>query len=124
MKNGLNVKIWGTRGSMAAPYPDRMVYGANTSCVSVEWEDGIAVFDCGTGIRGFGEELSKRSDMEKKELHIFISHLHLDHIIGLPFCHRFIRKTGVYIFTALQKQEPRFVSVFVLPQGRLTGRLL
>jgi len=85
MKNGLNVKIWGTRGSMAAPYPDRMVYGANTSCVSVEWEDGIAVFDCGTGIRGFGEELSKRSDMEKKELHIFISHLHLDHIIGLPF---------------------------------------
>ena len=39
MTEGLKIKIWGTRGSMTAPYPDRMKYGANTSCVSAEWDE-------------------------------------------------------------------------------------
>lgn len=85
MMQGVNVKIWGTRGSMPAPYPDRMIYGANTSCVSVEWDDEILIFDCGTGIRAISDYLVKDKTPNKKEVHIFISHLHLDHIMGLPF---------------------------------------
>lgn len=81
----MKISIWGTRGSMTALYHNRMKYGANTSCVSAEWENGIVLFDCGSGVRSFGMELMKRSQIAKKEIHIFISHLHLDHIMGLPF---------------------------------------
>ena len=81
----LKVQIWGTRGSMPAPYPDRMAFGANTSCVSAEWGDEYVIFDCGSGIKAVADHLLKRGDHIKKEVHIFISHLHLDHIMGLPF---------------------------------------
>ena len=89
---GLNVKIWGTRGSMSAPYPDRMIYGGNTSCVSVEWDDEILIFDCGSGIRAVSDYLTKNIVSYKKEIHIFISHLHLDHIMGLPFFSQIYQK--------------------------------
>lgn len=92
MIQGLNVKIWGTRGSMPAPYPDRMIYGGNTSCVSVEWDDEILIFDCGSGIRAFADYLNGRTSSSKKEIHIFISHLHLDHIMGLPFFSQIYQK--------------------------------
>lgn len=85
MEHGLNIRIWGTRGSMPAPYPNRMQFGANTSCVSAEWEHGVIIFDCGSGIRALGDYLTKICPPIQKELHIFVSHLHLDHIIGLPF---------------------------------------
>ena len=37
MGDGLQITFWGTRGSMAAPFSDRMSYGGNTSCMSAEW---------------------------------------------------------------------------------------
>lgn len=96
---GLKVQIWGTRGSLAAPYADRMRFGGNTSCVSVGWETGLAVFDCGSGLRGLAQELLSSSGRENtqraggtaergtacRELHLFLSHVHLDHICALPF---------------------------------------
>lgn len=84
MKKDLEIQFWGTRGSMAAPYPDRMCYGGNTSCVSAKWGSGMVIFDAGTGIRELGMHLI-RELQNQKELHIFISHMHLDHIIGIPF---------------------------------------
>lgn len=87
MEEGLCVRFWGTRGSMAAPYGDRMEFGGNTSCVSVDWPEGIAVFDGGTGIMELGNQLKevKSKGLWRKEqaIHIFVSHLHMDHIIGL-----------------------------------------
>lgn len=89
MNDGMEIIFWGTRGSMAAPYPDRMRYGGNTSCVSARWSGGLAVFDGGTGIRQLGMKLMREEKEDRglniKELHIFISHLHLDHVSGLPF---------------------------------------
>ena len=111
MERGLEVKIWGTRGSLAAPYADRMEFGGNTSCVSVQWDEETVIFDCGTGLHALGEELLHRekmtsdglascveddsSDAEKcgrKELHIFLSHVHLDHVCALPFFQLLFRK--------------------------------
>ena len=88
MADNLRVKFWGTRGSCAAPFWDRMVYGGNTSCVSVQWEDEIAVFDGGTGIGAFGRELEEiccqKGHGKKISVFVFISHVHLDHVIGIP----------------------------------------
>ncbi len=89
----MEVRFWGTRGSCAAPFPDRMEFGGNTSCVSVRWPGGLAVFDGGTGIAALGEFLEQESQAGRTVpvIHIFISHLHLDHVCGLPFFSSFYR---------------------------------
>lgn len=88
MDDGLEVKFWGTRGSCAAPFPDRMEFGGNTSCVSVGWKHGIAVFDGGTGMAAFGRSLEaavERGEWQRnKPVFVFVSHVHLDHVAGIP----------------------------------------
>ena len=91
MKQGIEVKIWGTRGSLAAPYADRMEFGGNSSCVSAQWNEGTVIFDCGSGLHAFGQELLTVSEIQK-EIHIFLSHMHLDHLCALPFFPLLFRK--------------------------------
>jgi len=78
----VRVSFWGVRGSV--PVADRAAlrYGGNTSCVAVRLRDGSRlVLDAGTGIRDLGLALAGVRD----EIHILLTHLHLDHIMGLLF---------------------------------------
>ena len=76
-------RVWGCRGSVAAPGPDTVRYGGNTSCVEVRLSSGqVLVLDAGTGIRPLGVLLQASPC---PELHILLSHLHLDHLQGLGF---------------------------------------
>jgi phosphoribosyl 1,2-cyclic phosphodiesterase len=78
----MKVKLWGTRGSLASPGADTVRYGGNTSCVSIEGTKGTwLVLDAGTGIRSLGRSLP--SDL--KRVDILLTHLHMDHLQGLPF---------------------------------------
>src|SRR5262245_16027894 len=79
----MRLKIWGCRGSLPAPGPDTVTYGGNTSCVEVLLEDGpVLVLDAGTGIRALGLDLARRG---ARQIHLFLTHLHLDHLEGLRF---------------------------------------
>jgi phosphoribosyl 1,2-cyclic phosphodiesterase len=79
----VNARIWGCRGSVAAPGPDTMRYGGNTSCVEVRTTDGVTlVLDAGTGMRPLGAKLEAEG---VREVHVLLSHLHLDHLQGLGF---------------------------------------
>ncbi|MBN2403572.1 MAG: MBL fold metallo-hydrolase [Spirochaetes bacterium] len=62
-------------------------YGGNTTCVTVTSKGGnLYILDCGSGLRGLGDELlSTECGKGKGYLKIFISHVHWDHIQGLPF---------------------------------------
>jgi phosphoribosyl 1,2-cyclic phosphodiesterase len=75
--------IWGCRGSLPTPGPRTLGFGGNTSCISLEPEDGpLLVFDAGTGIH----ELGLRVDPDYAHpIHICLTHLHLDHLEGLRF---------------------------------------
>ncbi len=74
-------RVWGCRGSVAAPGSETIRYGGNTSCVEVRLESGqVLVLDAGTGIRPLGVAMD-----EQEELHIFLTHLHLDHLQGFGF---------------------------------------
>ncbi len=74
----------GVRGSVPAPGPGTAKYGGNTSCVEVALADGTTlVLDAGTGLRGLGVDLVKRG--VTGTLHLLLSHVHWDHIQGLPF---------------------------------------
>jgi phosphoribosyl 1,2-cyclic phosphodiesterase len=77
----LRVKLWGTRGSIPTP-GSGPAFGGNTSCVQVTCDDGSElVLDAGTGIRVLGAALARHSG----QLHVLLTHLHLDHIQGLLF---------------------------------------
>ena len=78
------IKFWGTRGSIPVPGSSTVKYGGNTPCIEVISDNGdIIIIDAGTGIRELGKELISKSINSK--LKIFMSHIHWDHIQGLPF---------------------------------------
>jgi ribonuclease BN (tRNA processing enzyme) len=77
----VNAMFWGTRGSIAAPGPDTVRYGGNTSCVEVRNGEHLLVLDAGTGIRRLGDAISTA----QKRIDILLTHLHLDHLQGLGF---------------------------------------
>ena len=79
----MRARIWGCRGSLAAPGPETVRYGGNTSCVEVRLDDDtLIILDAGTGIRPLG--LTVRDELPRT-VHIFLTHLHLDHLEGLGF---------------------------------------
>lgn len=62
-------------------------YGGASSCVEIEGGDGaFLVCDLGSGLREFGIDAFRRcAEGHPRVYHIFLSHLHWDHIMGLPF---------------------------------------
>ncbi|MEO0491891.1 MAG: MBL fold metallo-hydrolase [Actinomycetota bacterium] len=91
--HAVNIAFHGVRGSTPCCCPTLKRYGGNTSCVSIEAEgaDPI-VLDCGTGLRMFGASLAD----EPCCVDVLVTHLHWDHIQGLPF------------FTPLKFADTRF----------------
>lgn len=79
------MRIWGTRGSLPTPSRDMQRYGGNTSCIEVQTDDGdgshVVVMDAGTGICSLGRALG--TDVTRVD--VMLTHLHMDHIIGLGF---------------------------------------
>ncbi|MEK7215025.1 MAG: MBL fold metallo-hydrolase [Chloroflexota bacterium] len=79
----MNVRFWGTRGSIASPGSSTAKYGGNTSCTEVRTGDGTTIIlDCGTGARELGLHLARSGPLKAS---IFITHTHWDHIQGFPF---------------------------------------
>lgn len=76
------VRFWGVRGSIAAPGAATAGVGGNTSCVEVRVGEQLFALDAGTGLRGLGDELVRRGEPRAE---LLLSHLHWDHIQGLPF---------------------------------------
>ncbi len=81
--SSIAVRFWGVRGSIACPGPETVRYGGNTPCLEVRCGSRTLIFDGGTGLRPLGNDLLKRFD--QIEADIFLSHCHLDHVIGIPF---------------------------------------
>ncbi|HEY8218078.1 MAG TPA: MBL fold metallo-hydrolase [Acidimicrobiia bacterium] len=76
-------RVWGCRGSVAAPGADTVRYGGNTSCIEVRTESGdLIVLDAGTGIRALGAAVEREPP---EQVHILLTHLHMDHLQGLGF---------------------------------------
>ena len=95
----MRVRFWGTRGSIPTPGQRTVRYGGNTACVEVRNDDGaLLVLDAGTGMRELGMSLIQQNGAAPLSFDLFLSHLHWDHIQGIPFFRpAFDRRTAIRI---------------------------
>ena len=82
------LSILGARGSIPVSGANYSIYGCATSCVLLEVAGLPLIFDAGSGLlnlpeRVLEQEQDEDGKKEKKRLSIFLSHYHLDHLIGL-----------------------------------------
>ena len=79
----MHVTFCGTRGSTPAPGLDYIRFGGHTSCVALSHDDDrpTLLLDAGTGLRRLPELLG---DLPFRGT-ILLTHLHWDHVQGLPF---------------------------------------
>lgn len=84
MKSEMSLIFFGVRGSYPVPGRNTQRYGGNTSSLLFEIAGQPILFDAGTGILQAGRYLDQRYH-EGGKIHLFLTHLHIDHIQGLPF---------------------------------------
>lgn len=77
----MEIVFYGVRGTRTVTGAQFARYGGDTACVGVNVNGANVLFDAGTGIAAAGAELVG-SDAP---VTIFLSHLHHDHLAGLPF---------------------------------------
>lgn len=99
------LKAYGSRASMPFFSRESIRYGGNTSCYRLDMNGRTVIFDCGTGIMQYHAEMlkenAKSADGGKGlSFDILLSHLHLDHIIGLSMFDFLYDKTNdIRIYT-------------------------
>jgi phosphoribosyl 1,2-cyclic phosphodiesterase len=81
-----HVNFWGVRGSTPCDGHQFDRYGGNTSCVEVasEGHDPV-ILDLGTGLRNYGDSIAAAGGLDGYRATVLLTHLHWDHIQGLPF---------------------------------------
>lgn len=77
----MQVRLWGTRGSVARAGPGTVTYGGDTASVEVSSGEAVLALDAGSGIVPLGGSLLGRC----RRIDILLTHLHMDHIQGLGF---------------------------------------
>ncbi|MCX5744913.1 MAG: MBL fold metallo-hydrolase [Proteobacteria bacterium] len=81
----MQITFWGVRGSYPVPGAATVRYGGQTSCVEARSANGgCLIIDAGTGLRGLGNKLLREAT-GPEHYHLLLSHVHWDHIQGLPF---------------------------------------
>jgi len=80
----VRVTFLGVRGSTPAPGEEFVRYGGHTSCVAIAHDGHVPslLLDAGTGIR----RTSSLMNGQPFQGSILLTHLHWDHVHGLPFC--------------------------------------
>ena len=75
------IKFWGVRGSHPTPDANKIDFGGDTSCVEIRFPNDLIILDMGSGIRNLGDYILQDNNTPKN-IHIFLSHYHWDHIVG------------------------------------------
>ena len=79
----MHVTFYGVRGSTPSPAEANRRYGGNTAAVVLQHgHDNPIVLDLGTGLRLWGLDLADGKPLRATAL---VTHIHWDHIQGLPF---------------------------------------
>jgi phosphoribosyl 1,2-cyclic phosphodiesterase len=105
----MRVTFYGVRGSIPTPGPDTVRYGGNTSCVAVRLADEtLIILDGGTGMRQLGYHLMV-DGISEQAVHLCITHMHWDHIIGVPFFAPIYKQQTTVVLHPLVMETPSHV---------------
>ena len=98
----MQITFWGVRGSYPVPGAATVRYGGQTSCVETRTASGETIIvDAGTGMRALGNKLLREATAPMHH-HVLLSHVHWDHIQGLPFFSpAYIKGTKISIYALL-----------------------
>lgn len=77
----MKVHFWGARGSIAVSGARFAQCGGNTSCVELTHAGERLILDGGTGLRALGDQFG----FEPVRATVLFTHVHWDHIQGVPF---------------------------------------
>ncbi len=92
----MKILFGGVRGSTPCAEPETTRYGGHTTCLLVTGQAGeLLLLDAGSGIRAVSgrldaamtsgsSELRPAPEQPARNLDILLTHLHLDHLLGLP----------------------------------------
>jgi len=122
MKNKIKIIFLGTNG-----WYDTKT--GNTICTLIETNDHFIILDAGSGFYKIEKYIKK-----EKPIYLFLSHFHLEHIIGLHILNKFNFKQGIRIygqkgtkdilnmiinkpFTVPFTELPFGVKIYELPEG-------
>lgn len=95
MNANLSVTFLGVRGTAPCCDPAYQVYGGHTSCVLIQAGPDVIIFDAGSGIINAHKFIMHKP----KTVHIFLSHVHLDHIMGLAnFQYMWDQNVSIHIY--------------------------
>ncbi len=88
-ENTIRITAYGIRG-LGPQLPQKpSEYGRQSICVSVETSNEIFILDAGSGLYQLGKELVS-SKKFYPTIWLFLTHFHLDNIIGLPYFEPFL----------------------------------
>ena len=102
-------QVWGARGSIFSGGADKTEFGGDTTCFSIATGGGMTIIDAGSGLRAMGEAMDLHAIETAAEIDLLLTHLHFDHICGLPFFEPiFCDKTILRIWSAAFYRDEEF----------------
>jgi len=125
------LQFWGVRGTAPVAKKPASRFGGQTPCASVTTPGGdLFIIDAGLGIHSLGTAIAARQKKGPLRVSLFLTHFHLDHLLGLPyFAPLFSPKSEITFYTAADPEEacrnldllvgPPF---FPIPFGRTQAR--
>ena len=81
-------------------------FGRHTMCYFLRWDDTAILLDCGSGACRLGEEPAQKLLEDIDHLHVFLSHYHLDHLVGLSYLAGLWRRGPLTIYAPSQPLLP------------------
>ncbi|MFN7729625.1 MAG: MBL fold metallo-hydrolase [Bdellovibrio sp.] len=92
-------------------------FGTATTSVQVKSAASQLIIDGGSGIRNIGDSMMKGPAAKgKANIHIFLTHFHWDHVLGLPFfAPLFIAGNKVNVYAVQPELEEMVRGVFKRP---------
>lgn len=92
-------------------------FGRETMCFAVPLGKTLIVLDAGSGMFRFAEPVGRKLLEGTNEIHLFLSHYHLDHTFGLYAAFRFFEGKRVKVFAPEGDQEfSEFISTADFPE--------